>query len=272
MGQPSGARSGLPPAPVPLGLEPAAMVDVHEATRGLLRAEAPADVVVVVLALVESLGGRVAEAREAGPDALPMDLTFGIGEPLVPAAVPAGIARLNLETVLPTFLEDARRVVMSLRHAAQLGQEADRDRTPGSLARVTLDRKLARLRPGDAVAIARFDLLRPLSDDAGRAICDCVLAGFGELVRDHVRSDDVIGCVGGQVVVALLGVPPAVLAARLEGLRSEWARVRPHPVTYQIGVAAVTISGSYALLAAEEALRMHGGEDGEAAAPAIRRR
>lgn len=242
-------RSRLQRAPTPTGFEPAMLLIVYEATRGLIGAASPAEVVDVVMQLVWSLGGRVVPTDDPGPDVMPMDLSFGFGEPLAPAAPPAGIPRLNLETVLPTFLEDARGVVMSLRHRVQLEEEADCEPQTGLLSRRGLDRRLAQLRPGDAVA--RIAFVPSLTDP----MVGAVLASLGHLLRRRVRAVDLLGRYrGNEAVVALIDVPPAVLAQRLEEVAGEWERACPHHVTLRAGVAAVATDPASAVGAAEAAL------------------
>ena len=98
------------PAPLPsAGLDPRALEAAYRATRALLHIRAPGQAVDVVVDLVAELGGRVEPAEQAGPDALPLDLSLGERPPLLPAADAYSVARLHLERVLPTVLEDARR-------------------------------------------------------------------------------------------------------------------------------------------------------------------
>ena len=114
----SGRRGRLHP-PVRAGQDPTALLAVHEAARQLTAARSPQEVVGIVVALVTSLGADVMPARTADADALPWDLSFGVDEPLLPVAEPTSVPRLNVETLLPGFLEDARRVVMELRLQSQ---------------------------------------------------------------------------------------------------------------------------------------------------------
>lgn len=87
----------------PRGIDPEAVVAAHEATRRLLDATDPTDVLDAVRDLVEELGGAVVPARLADAEALPMDLSFGLSEPLLATAPPASLARMHLETLLPIF-------------------------------------------------------------------------------------------------------------------------------------------------------------------------
>jgi DNA-binding transcriptional MerR regulator len=105
-------RASAPPgAPV----EGPALEAAYEATRALLRIRKPADAVDVLVELVRALGGSVVDADDAPTDALPIDLSFGERPPLLPVAEPYSVARLNLERVLPTVLDDARHMVLLTR-------------------------------------------------------------------------------------------------------------------------------------------------------------
>ena len=83
----------------------------YRAALELLRLEEAAEAPRVLSDLVEDLGGRVVPAAEADDDALPVDLSFGFGEPVLPAATPLSIARMRLEFLLPELVEAARRMV-----------------------------------------------------------------------------------------------------------------------------------------------------------------
>ena len=88
-----------------------ALAAAYEATRRLLRSSTPREVVSVLGALVRQLGGTLLAPRPGDPRLLDVDLSFGVGEPMVAAAEPYSIDRLCLEEVLPAVVEDARRVV-----------------------------------------------------------------------------------------------------------------------------------------------------------------
>ncbi|MDQ3989996.1 MAG: hypothetical protein M3291_12530, partial [Actinomycetota bacterium] len=95
----------------------------YSATRALLRIRRPSQAVKILIRLVEELGGEVVDAEQAPPEALPLDLSFGERAPLLPVAEPFSIARLHLERVLPTVLDDARHMVLVTRRL-----DAARDR------------------------------------------------------------------------------------------------------------------------------------------------
>jgi diguanylate cyclase (GGDEF)-like protein len=186
---------------------------------------------------------------------LPLDLSLGAAEPLLAAAEPASIARLRIEVLMPTFLEDARRVVMDLRQTALLRDEAFHDPLTGLLNRRSMDRQMYRLRPGDAIAMIDLDHFKALNDAAGHAAGDEVLASFGRLLHHHIRADDLAARHGGEeMMVALFGGGSALLVQRIDQIRRAWASVRTHPVTFSAGVAAVTSTAGEALRRADRAL------------------
>jgi diguanylate cyclase (GGDEF)-like protein len=252
---PGSGRRTLPRPPTPAGIDPAALVAVHEATRALLDATTPQEAVEVVLGLVTTLGAVVVPARLAAPNTLPLDLSFGTTEPLLAASEPAGIPRLHVEVLLPSFLEDARRVVMDLRQTAQLRDEASHDALTGLLNRRSLDRRMHQLGPGDAIAIIDLDHFKALNDSAGHAAGDKVLAAFGRLLCNHVRSDDLAARYGGEeMLIALFGGGAEILVQRVDQIRRAWAMVRPHPVSFSAGIASVSGTAEEALHRADEAL------------------
>lgn len=247
-------RLAPPNRSISSGLDRQAVAAAHEATRALLSAASPRDVVGIVLNLVTELGGVVSPARTAGPDALPVDLSFGVGEPMLAEAEPAGTARMHLEVLLPAFMEDARRVVMDLRHNAHLRDEAGTDELTGLLNRRSWDRRVHQLRPGDSVALLNFDVFDQLTT-AGPAAGTAVLAAFGSLLRGFLPAGDLAARRGQhQLAVGALGRGGYPLSVDLERLRRTWAAVRPHPLTYVVGVATVSATAVRAVDEADRAL------------------
>lgn len=123
-GQPSEVTpSPAPPVPLSAGLDAGALEAAYSATRALLRIRRPSQAVRILIRLVEELGGEVVDAAHAPPHALPLDLSFGERAPLLPVAEPFSVARLHLERVLPTVLDDARHMVLAARRL-----DATRDR------------------------------------------------------------------------------------------------------------------------------------------------
>jgi hypothetical protein len=85
----------------------------------MLHAGSARELVDILVHFVAELGGGVRPAATAGPDALPLDLSLGDGPPMLPVADRYSIARMQLERVLPTVLEDARRAAALVRSVSQ---------------------------------------------------------------------------------------------------------------------------------------------------------
>lgn len=100
---------------------------VQWATRELLAARTRQDVVDTVLGAVDRLGGWIVPADLADDRALPLDVGFGNGAPLLPAAEAGSRARQDLERHLPQLVEDARQALETIRRT-----EDDADRSAGS--------------------------------------------------------------------------------------------------------------------------------------------
>ena len=64
----------------------AALSAVLDATRALLWIDTPFAVAAVARDLVQTLGGRIVPAADPTDDALPVDVSFGAGQPALPAA------------------------------------------------------------------------------------------------------------------------------------------------------------------------------------------
>lgn len=100
--------AGAPPVqPSPLTLE--------RATRDVLKATTVPGVVGVVTRFVERWGASCTPPGARPGHELPVDLTFGVADPLVPACPPDSPARAYLEALLPRLVEDARMMVNVLR-------------------------------------------------------------------------------------------------------------------------------------------------------------
>ena len=92
----------------------------HQATRALLYITSVREATEILMAAVQRLGGATIPASQADSWALPIDLSFGDGEPILPVAEPLSLARMQLEQVLPGLVEDARRAVQLLRRSEDL--------------------------------------------------------------------------------------------------------------------------------------------------------
>jgi diguanylate cyclase (GGDEF)-like protein len=226
--------------------ETTALWTVNSALRSLLRATNERDAVARLLDTVRQLGGQVVPARRADNDvpiALPLDLAFGLDEPLLPAAPPATVARAQLERHLPSLIEDVRLIVEHLRAEDRLAEDATTDPLTGLSNRRGLARTLERLRPGSAVAVLDLDHFKRLNDEHGHAAGDQVLVALGRMLRDELRLNEQCARFGGEeFVVAFPGTTGAEAAQAIERLRGAWAQCRPWPVTFSTGVAEIGAS------------------------------
>ena len=89
----------------------------YEFSRRLLRSRTPRQVVSALLALIGHLGGVIVPPCSYDPRIVDVDLSIAEGPPIAAAAEPFSVARLCLEEILPTAVEDARRMIRLLRSA-----------------------------------------------------------------------------------------------------------------------------------------------------------
>jgi diguanylate cyclase (GGDEF)-like protein len=225
---------------------------VLDATRALLWIETPAAAAAAARDLVERLGGRVVPAAAATGDALPVDVSFGLGEPVLPTAPQAGVPRMLLERHLPAFVRDAQRALELLDRPSRLTQDASIDPLTGLANRRTLGRALGRLRPEDTVVMIDLDHFKAINDSLGHHEGDNVLRLFGRTLAGTVRAAEQVGRYGGEeFVVILAGEGAERFLARL---RIEWMRKRPYSVTFSAGLASGRPDPRKALHAADLAL------------------
>jgi diguanylate cyclase (GGDEF)-like protein len=230
-----------------------AMSAVLGATRALLWVKAPADAAAVARDLVEVLGGRVIPAAEATGDALPVDLSFGVGQPVLPSAPRSGVARMLLERHLPTFVRDAQRALELVDQSSRLAEDAAIDSLTGLANRRMLGRALGRLGPDNTVIMIDLDHFKAVNDSLGHDQGDKVLRLLGRTLIATVRAADRAGRYGGEEFVVILdeGDDADVFLARL---RREWEKARPLPVTFSAGVAPARPDPKKALVAADRAM------------------
>jgi len=242
-------------------VQDSALKAVLHATRALLSIETSTDVAAVVLDLVHALGGEVVGAREAGGDALPIDVSFGEGEPMLPVAPPASGSRLMLECYLPGLVRDAHRALELAERSSRLAEDAAIDPLTGLSNRRMLGRALGRLHTDDTVIVIDLDHFKTVNDNLGHAEGDRVLRCLGKTLRACVRATDMVGRYGGEEFVVILGTPEA--DAFLDRLRTTWTEARPHPITFSAGVAPAAPDPHQALKAADRAMyrAKQGGRD-----------
>ena len=237
--------------PVPLGADVALSV-VLNATRALLWIETAADASAVARDLVEDLGAVTVAALASTDDALPVDLSFGVGEPVLPAAPRSSVARMLLERHLPIFVRDAQRALELADQTSRLTVDASIDSLTGLANRRMLSRALGRLRPGDTVIMIDLDHFKAINDTVGHQEGDRVLRILGQTLAAYVRATDRVGRYGGEefVVIASESRPEPFLAR----FRLEWEKARPYPITFSAGIAPARPDPRRALDAADRAM------------------
>lgn len=227
-----------------------------DSTRMLLRVDSAEQAVGVLMGAVTQLGGSTVPAAKAPADALPVDISLGEADPVLPLAPPGSAARSNLERLLPALVEDARTAADRTRRLARLSGQVDTDPLTGLGNRRALSRHRAAVLGQDSVAILDLDHFKRVNDTAGHDGGDRVLVAFSRALRQHLRSTDLPYRLGGEeFLVVMAGTPPEAVLTALQHLRQKWEAERPLPVTFSAGVAAVEHGDlDTALLAADGAL------------------
>ncbi len=222
--------------------------------RSFLRASSPDAVAAAMAAAVRALGGDVASAAERPGGSIPVDISFGVGEPQLPVATGPALARL--ERILPGLVEDGRVAVGRIHRAAYLQTSATSDPLTGLTNRRLAMRVLSRLAVGDTVMFVDLDFFKKVNDTLGHEAGDGVLRSFGRSLQAVARAGDTVARLGGEEFLLLLprtGIDGALAAA--ERLRTQWAATRPQPVTFSAGVVTVAHDGGIsALRQADQAL------------------
>ena len=194
---------------------------VYEATRSLIRLRTTGDARRVAQHLVRELGGSLVPAGDDDPGVLPVDVSFGDGEPLLAAAPPGSAARTLLEQHLAPFLLDARHVLQLSERNERLAESASTDLLTGLPNRRMLDRALGRLSADETVILLDLDHFKGINDNFGHAAGDEVLRAFGRVLRGTVRARDTVGRFGGEEFLIVLA-PPEGADAVLRRLRAAW--------------------------------------------------
>ncbi len=104
---------------------PSFTIRMYEVGRLMVRATSVDELSRVLARFVYESGGWTLSPGDAMDKRLPIDLSLGVGEPLLPAAEPLSSGRLLLEDALPTLVDDARVLADRLRRLAPDGPVGD---------------------------------------------------------------------------------------------------------------------------------------------------
>jgi diguanylate cyclase (GGDEF)-like protein len=213
---------------------------IYRATRSLLRIHSAEEAVGILIDAVKQLGGGTVPARIGHPDSLPVDISLGEGEPLLPTAPAGSAARRHLQEFVPHLAEDARVALELTRRVERLAREAGVDSLTGLPNRRTMGRLMGRLKQDDILVTLDLDHFNKVNETHGYDTGDDVLRSFSRALRHAIRASDHFGRMGGEEFLVVLqgaGVPAAFNL--LKRLREHWTSVRPLPVTFSAGVADV---------------------------------
>ena len=222
------------------------------ATRDLLHAESAEEVAGIVAHAIDRLGGQVVPAHLDDPDALPLDVSFGVSEPMLPTAPEGTAAARQLQRYLPGLVADARRVADTILRTAQLSADVATDPVTDLETRATFVRELNRLREHDAVVVVRLTVPEPPpGEDDG---LEEVVRTFADHLRDRLhRGDHAARIEEDEFGILLRGTGAAGTTVEVARLRSGWEDIRPD-VSLTIGVAPYRDSGTATLREAYDGL------------------
>lgn len=226
------------------------------ATRALVTVTSRAEAARVLHTAVTDMGARVVPARLADQSALSVDVSLGVGEPLVVVADPTELASLRLAHHLPALVEDALSAASRCDHHQRQRLRATTDPLTGVARREAIGPRLALAAPGDVVC--RLDLggLRELNDTLGHETGDRTLRALGRLLRESVHANDFAGRYGGDDFLLLLAATPVPRALeRAQSLAASWVPSVSHGTGVSVGLAPIDDDGAVpACRAADKAL------------------
>jgi diguanylate cyclase (GGDEF)-like protein len=211
----------------------------YVATRNILHTRDALAAQQVVLTLCRALGAEVAAADLDLPDSVPMDMSLGEGEPLLPVTSDPRVRAL-LTRYLVAAVSDARLVVERGRISEQLVQMATIDVLTGVWSRRSLTLAINHARSGDCVALIDLDHFKAVNDTLGHDAGDTVLATFAAHLRAGVRDQDIVGRFGGEEFVVMFpATTPGTAYDILNRLRGSWLVSSLIPITFSAGIAVV---------------------------------
>jgi hypothetical protein len=201
------------------------------AQRSLLRARRPDDVVVALERVVHRLGGSVVPGHVGGDEVLHLDIGLGVQDALLPWAPPDDPARPLIQRVLPSLLEDARRVVHLLWAREDHDDPTLRDELTGALHAQATARLVDRGRPEDTLVGLTVASTAAIEEVHGRARAEVLLRQLARFVASELDVDERLGrLTSPALVVALRGAEDDRADELVTRVTTRWERQRSLPV------------------------------------------
>lgn len=244
------------PEPLDAGDDPRGDTTVLAATRALLTALTREEAALILRTAVDDLGGAAVPARIAADDAVPVDISLGVGEPTVVEVEPGGAAYDRVMRHLTALVDDAHTAATRADLSHRQERRATVDVLTGVATRSEIGLRLGRAVPGDVVCLLDLDGFKQLNDTRGHAAGDDALRDFGRLLRQSIRVDDFAGRYGGdEFTLVLRAADPDPASGRMSELVERWHALGDHGTTVSVGVAEVDArGGALAAKAADAAL------------------
>ncbi|MCU1399832.1 MAG: hypothetical protein JWN62_2941 [Acidimicrobiales bacterium] len=213
------------------------------AVRRLMRATSDEAIVGVLIDAVRDLGGTVISAHHQRGSTLRIDLSLGIGEPMLADATDPTVHE-RLDRVLQPLVDDALLAILRVASQPSPGSSDAVDLLTGLGGWGATMQALNRLQPGDAIALFQLENLKHINDYYSPETGDQVILAFARTVRRAARAADSVGRVSGTEFVWLFrGTNLSGAESALGRLRGLWQLDRPYPVTFAAGLALVDASG-----------------------------
>jgi diguanylate cyclase (GGDEF)-like protein len=251
-----GPAAFAPPLPGTAAGDSGSAVVLLRAVRSLMRVTTREEVVGALMDVVRDVGGAITSSAQQVPAAINIDLSFGMGGPLL-AYGEAPDVDATLREILPELIEDAQLAIERIEQSPVTDAGGTTDPLTGLGNWNFTLRALERMSPGDSVAIIDLENLKHVNDYYSPATGDQLLLSFARTLRRVARASDSVGRVGGTEFTWLFRNCNATEAeSALRRLRSTWEAERAYEeVTFSAGVALVTASGpSEAYMYADVAL------------------
>jgi PAS domain S-box-containing protein/diguanylate cyclase (GGDEF)-like protein len=229
--------------------------DVIGMLRSLFEIRSASAAATLVHHAVQQLGGTLTSTEDAGLGRTVIDVSLGEDSPIFASAASDEASRIQLETLIPPLVEDAKQAIALLRRHEALRVQTSHDALTGLANRRVLERVLPRVEAGVVILI---ELNRSTQVDAlgGSAIGDALIATFGGVLVRSSGLSDLCCRVGPEEFVVITAEPDLEAALDLvRRIRESWAAIRPEPITMSAGAAEIKERGGpAAILSAGRAL------------------